>query len=131
MTWIASLTSGPPAVARPIVGFGCRFATPAVHGVVETHGRFELLEIVAIHARITERSCEQTRCFRRKVKAGRVGTAHDCRQSRQGLGAERKLFDHGIEGARRTTMAPEHTVDVKGRGIKALCNGSNLGGKDK
>ena len=85
----ASLTSGSRLVAWPVVGFGCRIAGPATDGVIEAHGGLELLEGIAIDARITERRCEQPSGLRRQIKTSGVspkrfaglfpGLADDCR----------------------------------------------------
>src|SRR5262249_47864343 len=69
--------SGSGLVGWPIVRFCGRFAAPAVHRVVEAHRGLELLEVVAIHARVSERCSKQTGRLWGKLQSGRVGTAHD------------------------------------------------------
>ena len=66
-----------------------RVAAPAIEGVVERHGRFQLREIVPVHAGIAERRGEQAFRLRREVGAGRVGAAHDLGELQAGARTSR------------------------------------------
>src|SRR5215510_2902284 len=112
--------SGSWLVRRPIVRFRGRFPAPAVHGVVETHRGLELLEVVAIHARVAKRCSQETGRLRGELQPGGVGAAHDQRQPRQRLGFEPEFLEHGIERTGWAAMAPEYAVDVERRGVEAL-----------
>src|SRR5262249_13921689 len=79
----ASSTPGSGLVGRPVVRLASRLAAPAVERIVKAHGRFQLLEIVAVHARVAKGRGKEASGLRREVKARRVGTAHDGRQVRQ------------------------------------------------
>jgi hypothetical protein len=50
-------------------------------------------------------------------------------QERAGL--ETELVEHGVEGASGPAVAPEHAVDVEGRGAEALGDGQHLGRIDE
>src|SRR5262245_15827821 len=110
----------------PIVGFLRRVTTPTVHGVVETHSRLELLEVLAIHARVSKRYSKQTGRLWGELQPGRVGATHDGRQPRQRLGFEREFLEHGIERTGGAAMAPEDTIDVEWRGVEAFCDGRDF-----
>src|SRR5262245_1340727 len=118
--------SGSGLIRRPIVRFLCRITTPTVHGVVETHSGRELLEVLAIHARVSKRRSKQTSRLWGELQPGGVGAAYDGCQPCQRLGFEPEFLEHGIEGAVGAAMAPEDAVDVERRGVKALRDGGDF-----
>ena len=73
-----------------------------------------------------ERRREQPGGFGREVEPSRVGSPHDRRQAQQRLGGEAELLDHRVEGAGLAAVAPEHVLDVEGRGIEPLGHGRDL-----
>src|SRR5262245_36916787 len=118
--------SGSGLVCWPIVGFLSRVTTPAVHGVVEAHSGLELLEVVAIHARVSKRCGQQTGRLRGELQPSRIGAAHDGRQPPQRLGFKPEFLEHGIERAGGAAVAPEYTVDVKRRGVEPFGDGHHF-----
>src|SRR5258708_1581140 len=88
---VASSISCPRLVRRPAVGFVGGIAAPAVEGVVERHPRFELGEIVGIHAGKPEGGRQEPGRFRREIEAPGVGAAHDRGKAKQRLGAEANI----------------------------------------
>ena len=81
--------------------------------------------------RQAERDGEQPGRLRREVGTGRVGAADDGREPEERLGGEAELLDHGVEGAGLAAVAPEHALDVEGRGAEALGDRRHLRRRDE
>src|ERR1700677_2962443 len=108
-----STMSGPLLVGGPIVRFAGRITAPAIESIVERQARFELFEIVGIHARQAERRSKQAGRFRREIEASRVRSAHDRRKPKQRRRREVKFLNEYVEGAGLAAMTPEHPFDIE------------------
>src|SRR5262245_15212336 len=111
---VMASSSGRRLGGGPVVRLLGGVAAPAVEGIVERHGRLQLGEIVAVHARVAERGREQTGRLRRQIESRGIGAAHDGGEMQKRAGLQAELLQHGVEGAGRPAVAPEHAVDVEG-----------------
>jgi hypothetical protein len=113
------------------VRFVARLTSPSVEGVIESHARFKLLEIVRIHARQCERGGEQPRGLWREIEAGRVSAANEGGKAHQGRGCESELLDHDLESAFIAAMAPVDALNVEGRCAEALRDVKDFARRDE
>src|SRR3954451_762166 len=108
----SSATSSSPlarCVRDPVVGFVDRVAAPSVEGVVQSEARLELLMIVRMEARETERGGKQPGRLRRQLGPRGVGAAYDRGEPGERFdAAQAELREHGVEGALIAAVAPEH-----------------------
>ena len=100
--------------------FLARVASPAIEGVIERHARRELLEIVGVHARQSERGGEQPGRFGRKIEARGVGASDDRRKLRERLGSKSQFVEHRVERAELAAVAPEDPFDIEWSAVEAL-----------
>ena len=62
-----------------------------------------------------------------EIEPGGIGGAdHRCKPQ-QGRRGEAEFLDHHVEGAELAAVAPEHVLDVEGRGVEALADRDHLG----
>ena len=66
-----------------------------------------------------------------EIEPGGVGGAHDHRQPHQRRRRQAEFLDHHVEGAAFAAMAPEHVLDVEGRGVESLADRQHLGRRDE
>ena len=58
-----------------------------------------------------------------------IRAAHDRRQTRERVGLQAELFEHGVETAVVASMAPEYPVDIEWRGVEFFRDSEHLGGR--
>src|SRR5215470_10093021 len=85
--------------------------------------------MVVEHARQAERSGKQPRRFRREIEPRGIGGPHHRCKPIKGWRREAELLHHHVERAEFATMAPEYVLDIEGRGVEALRDLLNFGGR--
>ena len=88
-------------------------------------------QVVAEHARQTQRYSEEAGSLRRQNQFGGVSAADDLAQAQQSVGAQAEFLDHHFVGAEWPAMAPENALDIKGRRAEALSDRKDFRGSDE
>jgi len=106
--------------------FILRISCPTIERVVERHSRLKLFEIIAVHARETQREGEQSGGLRGEIMAVCVRAPHNCRHGIKGGYREFKFAQERIETARLAAMAEGYVFHIKRSCGKLLRDERNI-----
>src|SRR5262245_326971 len=106
--------------SRSTVALIGRVARPTINDIEVRQRGVELLDVVPVHARISETGREQPGRLRRQIKAASVCPTHDQRQAREWLSVKPELLEHDIKRGALSLVAPKLALNIERRGVGML-----------